>query len=159
MRRVSLGCISIKISSRSARATRERVDRVKTEEDPQTQLVSNGLHGANGRPTASRAFSLHPPPVSTMASSRQPKGRDGVLKALNLFIKTLYVAKDACGIPPAQVAFGSAGVLWTMIRVRLSLLCGGDLLAHIVASCNRSESSGGGGGCITSPLTHTSSKR
>jgi hypothetical protein len=67
-----------------------------------------------------------------MASSQQPKGLDGALAALDLLIQALNVAKDACGIPPAQVAFGSASVLLTMIRVRLSLLRGDDLLAHVV---------------------------
>ena len=56
-----------------------------------------------------------------MASSQQPKGRDGVLTTLDLFIQALNIAKDACGIPPAQVALGSASVLLTMIRVRSSL--------------------------------------
>ena len=56
-----------------------------------------------------------------MASSRQQKGRDGVLTTLDVFIQTLNIAKDACGIPPAQVALGSASVLLTMIRVRSSL--------------------------------------
>ena len=45
------------------------------------------------------------------------KGRDGAIQALDLFIQILDTAKNACGIPPAQVAFGSACVLLTMIRV------------------------------------------
>jgi hypothetical protein len=73
----------------------------------------------------------HPPPVSTMASSQQPKGRDAALTTLNLLIQGLNVAKDACGIPPAQIAFGSASVLLTMIRVCLSLLCEEKLPAHV----------------------------
>jgi hypothetical protein len=67
-----------------------------------------------------------------MASSQQPKGRDGVLTALNLLIQTLNIAKDACGIPPAQVALGSASVLLTIIRVRFSQLCKEKLLTHVV---------------------------
>jgi hypothetical protein len=67
-----------------------------------------------------------------MASSQQLKGRDGVLTALDLLIQSLNVAKDACGIPPAQIAFSSASVLLTMIRVRLSLLRGNKLLAHVI---------------------------
>jgi hypothetical protein len=66
-----------------------------------------------------------------MASSQQPKGRDGVLTTLNVCIQTLDIAKDACGIPPAQVALGSASTLLTMIRVRCSLLRGDKLLVHI----------------------------
>lgn len=38
---------------------------------------------------------------------------------------------DTCGIPPAQVAFGSAGILLTIIKVRVILLCGDELLAYV----------------------------
>ena len=51
------------------------------------------------------------------STSRQRKGRDGVLTTLDVFIQTLGLAKDTCGIPPAQVVFGCASVLLTMIRV------------------------------------------
>jgi hypothetical protein len=53
-----------------------------------------------------------------MASFQQQKGRDGALATLNVCIQALDIAKDACGIPPAQVALGSASTLLTMIRVR-----------------------------------------
>ena len=56
-----------------------------------------------------------------MSSSQKTTGRDGVLTTLDLFIQILNIAKDACGIPPAQVAFSSASTLLTMIRVRFSL--------------------------------------
>jgi hypothetical protein len=102
------------------------------DEDPQAQLVSNNSHEASHRPTVSQALFSDPPPASTMASSQHPKGRDGVLTALSLLVQALNAAKDACGIPPAQIAFGSASVLLTMIRVRLSLLRGDELLADIV---------------------------
>lgn len=59
-------------------------------------------------------------PPSTMASSQRPRGRDAALTALDLLIQTLNIAKDACGVPPAQVAFGSASVLLMMIRVHFS---------------------------------------
>ena len=72
-------------------------------------------------PILNGVFSSHPPRVATMASSQQKKGRDGVLKTLDLFIQTLNIAKDACGVPPAQVALSSASTLLTMIRVRFSL--------------------------------------
>lgn len=52
-----------------------------------------------------------------MASSTRPEGRDGVLSTLDVFIQGLTLAKDTCGVPPAQVAFGAAGALLTMIRV------------------------------------------
>jgi hypothetical protein len=67
-----------------------------------------------------------------MASSQQPKGRDTVLTTLDLFIQALNIAKDACGIPPAQVAFGSATVLLTMIRVRFPPFHEDKLPTHVV---------------------------
>jgi hypothetical protein len=67
-----------------------------------------------------------------MASSKQPKGDNGVNTALDLLIQVLNTAKDACGIPPAQVAFGSASVLLTMIWVRVFLLRGDKPLTHVV---------------------------
>jgi hypothetical protein len=66
-----------------------------------------------------------------MASSQQQKERDGVLTALDLLIQTLSIAKDACGIPPAQVALGSANVLLTMIRVRFPQFREDKLLVHV----------------------------
>jgi hypothetical protein len=50
------------------------------------------------------------------STSQQPKYH--VLPTLDVFIQVLNIAKDSCGISPAQVAFGSAGVLLIMIRVR-----------------------------------------
>jgi hypothetical protein len=72
---------------------------------------------------ASHVHFSHPPPLSTMASaSQQQKGRNVVLPTLDVFIQALNIAKDACGIPPAQIALGSASTLLTMIRVRFPLL-------------------------------------
>jgi hypothetical protein len=63
-----------------------------------------------------------PPRVSTMAStSQQPKGRDGALSTIDALVQVLTLAKDTCRIPPAQVAFGSAVALLTMIRVCIPL--------------------------------------
>ena len=64
------------------------------------------------------------------STSQQQKQRDGVLTTLDVFIQGLSIAKDACGIPPAQIAFGSASTLLTMIRVRLSPLLRDSLLTH-----------------------------
>jgi hypothetical protein len=89
-------------------------------------------HEANDRPSGSEppGSSLHPkyhsgsspsPRFSTMAStstSQRPKGHDSALSTLDVLIQVLTIAKDTCGIPPAQVAFGSAVALLTMIRVR-----------------------------------------
>ena len=49
--------------------------------------------------------------------SPQLKGRDRALSTLDALIQILDVAKNACGIPPAQVAFGSTSTLLTIIRV------------------------------------------
>ena len=60
------------------------------------------------------------PPVSTAVLTPQPpKERDGALSTLDALIQVLTLAKDTCGIPPAQVAFGSAVALLAMIRVGL----------------------------------------
>ena len=72
-----------------------------------------------------------------MASASKPqKGREVVLPTLDVFIQALNIAKDACGIPPAQIALGSASTLLTMIKVR-SLLCKVELPTnvHIGHSC------------------------
>ena len=66
-----------------------------------------------------------------MASSQQPDGRDGVISTLDVFIQVLNIARGACGIPPAQVAFGSAGVLLAMIRVRSPLSYEDELPRHV----------------------------
>jgi hypothetical protein len=41
------------------------------------------------------------------------------------------MAKDACGIPPAQVALSSANALLTLIRVSFPLLYEDELPAHV----------------------------
>ena len=51
----------------------------------------------------------------------QNKGRDVILPTLDVLIQALNIAKDTCGIPPAQIALGSASALLTMIRVRFPL--------------------------------------
>ena len=97
------------------------------------------LHEANGRPSirtrvlpymnlkrGHRTTPSPPPQISTMASTstfQRPKGRERVLLTLDVLCQVLYIAKDACGIPPAQFVFGSAVVLLTMIRVRIPSLC------------------------------------
>jgi hypothetical protein len=70
---------------------------------------------------ATNALSSRSP--QTMASTSQPpKGRDVVLPTLDVFIQALNITKDACGVPPAQIALGSACTLLTMIRVSFLLL-------------------------------------
>ena len=76
-------------------------------------------------------FLSYLPPTSTMASASQPpKRREGLLSTLDVVIQASTLAKDTCGIPPAQAVFGSVSVLLTLIRVRFPPLCG-ELLAHV----------------------------
>jgi hypothetical protein len=60
--------------------------------------------------------------LSTMSSPQPPKGHDAVATTLDVFIQAVNLAKDTCGIPPAQIAFGAASVLLTMIRVRFPIV-------------------------------------
>ena len=54
--------------------------------------------------------------------SQRPKGQEKVLFLLNAGIQAVNLAKEASGVTPAQVAFGAAGVLLTMIKVCFSVL-------------------------------------
>ena len=58
--------------------------------------------------------------ASTMdtKSSKQQKRPENALSLLDVAIGVLNLAKDVCGIPPAQAVFGSVSILLTMIRVR-----------------------------------------
>jgi hypothetical protein len=56
-----------------------------------------------------RALFSHLPRVSTTASTFQlQKGRDPAPPTPDVFIQVLSIAKDACGIPPAQVEMNYA---------------------------------------------------
>ena len=48
---------------------------------------------------------------------QQPKERDGVLSALNVFIEALNIAKEISSITPAKAVFGSVAVVLMMVRV------------------------------------------
>ena len=62
---------------------------------------------------------LHLPRNLTMFSrSEKSKRRDVALSTLDGVVQVLSVAKDSCGIPPAQIALGSACVLLSTIKVR-----------------------------------------
>ena len=54
-------------------------------------------------------------------NSKRQKRRSNALSLLDVAINTLNLAKDVCGIPPAQAVFGSVSILLTMIRVRFLL--------------------------------------
>ena len=60
-----------------------------------------------------------------------PKRSKVVLSTLDVVIQDLNLAKDACGVPPAQIALSSASVLLTTIRVRFPLLREAEPLTHI----------------------------
>ena len=51
------------------------------------------------------------------STPKEKKGRDVALSTLDGVITVLGAAKDACGVPPAQIALGSACVLLTTIKV------------------------------------------
>ena len=87
--------------------------------------------GENFLQLGSRELFSHPPRTSTMASSQQFKGRDVVLSTLDGSVQVLNLAKDTCGIPPAQIVFGSASVLLTMIRASFLFTELGRPLTHI----------------------------
>ena len=66
------------------------------------------------------------------SNSQQPKRRDGVLSTLDVAIQVVNLAKDTCGIASAQIAFGCASVLLTMIRVCSPLPSDEELLIHVL---------------------------
>lgn len=69
--------------------------------------------------------------MASTSVSQRPKARDGVLSTLDVIIQGLDLAKDSCGFPPAQAAFGAVSILLNMLRVCFSLLCDDELLIHI----------------------------
>ena len=66
------------------------------------------------------------------STSESPTGGDGALSTLDTLIQVLSLAKDTCGIPPAQIALSSAVVLLAMIRVRSLLLSQNEPVTHVV---------------------------
>ena len=68
-----------------------------------------------------------------MASeSPDSKSNDRMISTLDGLIQVLDLAKDTCGIPPAQAAFGAVSILLTMIRVCHPRFWYYDLLAHVL---------------------------
>ena len=49
--------------------------------------------------------------------------RDGALSSLNVAIETINLAKEISSITPAKAVFGSVGIVLTMIRVGILLVC------------------------------------
>jgi hypothetical protein len=61
----------------------------------------------------------------------QPKGHNRDLLTLNELIQARNLGKDACGVPPAQVAIGSVISLLTMIRASFPLFCSYELPVYV----------------------------
>ena len=55
------------------------------------------------------------------AKSRQPKGRDNTVSALNVAVDALNLAKEASSITPAKAVFGTVTIILTMVKVGLLL--------------------------------------
>jgi len=55
------------------------------------------------------------------AKSRQPKGRDNTVSALNAAIEALNLAKELVSITPAKAVFGTVSVILTTIKVSFLL--------------------------------------
>ena len=64
------------------------------------------------------------------STSQKQKRRDRTLPALDAVIQVLSLAKDSCGIPPAQAVFGVASAILAMIRVRFTPLYHGGFLSR-----------------------------
>ena len=67
------------------------------------------------------------------STSQKQKERDGVRSTLDADIQAVERAKGACGLPPAQDAFGSSSALLTTIRVRSFPFRRDELRAHVYA--------------------------
>jgi len=65
------------------------------------------------------------------AKSQRPKGQDDALFSLNVAIDALNLTKEVSSITPVKVAFGSAHVLLTEIRVGFLPVHGSRLLANV----------------------------
>ena len=63
-------------------------------------------------------------------NSQRPKGRDGILSALNMAIDTLNLAKEVASVTPAKAAFGSVAILLAMIRVSFLPFCDETFWVH-----------------------------
>lgn len=64
------------------------------------------------------------------AKPRRPKGRDGLLSALNVAIERLNLAKGVSNITPAKAVFSSVSVLLVMIKVNFLSIHVARLLAY-----------------------------
>ena len=107
---------------------------------PRSTLFPRGLSWQDGHPSEfslqplSPSISLLRPRASTMATNSpqtKPKGRNRAVSTLNGLINILNIAKDACAIKPARVAFGSVGELLTTIRVRSLLFYDYEPQTHV----------------------------
>ena len=66
-----------------------------------------------------------------LSKSQRQKGPKDVHSTLGAAIRHLNHAKDTCGIPQAQGAFGSVSDLLSVAGVRSPLFCDGKPLVHV----------------------------
>lgn len=67
-----------------------------------------------------------------MNTNTQPQKRhDNVIASLNAAIDILNIAKEASGITPAKVVFGSVSVLLGMIKVHPLPFCAAEFSIHM----------------------------
>ena len=64
------------------------------------------------------------------AQSQRSKGQEGALEALNATIKATDLAERTSCIAPAKIAFGSASILLTLIKVCPPFFCQNLLRPH-----------------------------
>jgi len=64
------------------------------------------------------------------AESQRSKGREGAIDSLNAAIKATDLAEKTSCIAPAKIAFGSASIFLTLIRVCLPFFCQDLLQVH-----------------------------
>ena len=55
------------------------------------------------------------------AKSRQPKGRDNTVSALNVAIEALNLAKELSSHTPAKAVFGTVSIILTTVKVSFPL--------------------------------------
>jgi hypothetical protein len=78
--------------------------------------------GSSTQPVDYNVFSSYPDFEPMDPNAQRQKRRDAIVSSLNVAIEASNLAREVCSITPAKAAFGSFGVILTMIRVRISTL-------------------------------------
>ena len=75
--------------------------------------------GSDRVPSSASLLRTLPTPTTTFDHGFIPttKGQESAFATLGVFTRALNSAKDNCGIPPAQIAFGSPNILLMMVPV------------------------------------------